>query len=144
MKKKWMIRVAVLIGTLMAALLVAAPAMAMWDWCDVDPSMTIANHAVELHVAILTDPNALPDNISFTVSVPKGTALTMGDTGGTKVKVKYNGKAASTGTAVAVSVNVNSGENLQIEFMVFDNTKKIADIFGFTHGPALSYSFVLK
>jgi hypothetical protein len=144
MKKKWMIRVAVLIGTLMAALLVAAPAMAMWDWCDVDPSMTIANHAVALHVAIQGNPDALPDNIAFTVSVPKGTVLTMGDTQGLKVKVKYNAKADLTGTAVVVSVNVNSGENLPIEFTVFDNTNKLADIFGFTHGPALAFAWVIK
>ena len=77
MKRKWLIRAAVILGVCMATLLIAAPAMAMWDWCDRDPVLNIGGHTVSLDVSIKGDPQEIRGHIVFSVSVPEGTQVSV-------------------------------------------------------------------
>jgi hypothetical protein len=77
MKNKLLIRAAVILGVCMATLLVATPAMAIWDWCDVDPVLSIDGHNVSLQAAIQGDPQQMHGKIAFRVSVPEGTEVSV-------------------------------------------------------------------
>ena len=147
MKKKWMIRVAVLFGVCMAALLVAAPAMAMWDWCDVDPSLSIGGHNVSIQAAIQGDPTLIRGNIVFTVEVPFGTQVkVISCDPGAQVRIQYgyNGfyggswggwYQTSRGIPVDVSVDINSWKTFQTSVVVFvDGTQVAQDNATTTHG----------
>jgi hypothetical protein len=143
MKKKWLIRIAVLVGACMAALLVAAPVMAMWDWCDVDPSLSIGGHNVSIQAGIQGDPSLIRGNIVFTVEVPFGTQTQVisCDPGG-KVVIQYDspgpgdgpkdgpkggpGHKNSKGIPVDVSVDINSWQTFQTRVIVFVDGKRVA------------------
>ena len=169
MKKKWMIRVAVLIGTLMAALLVAAPAMAMWDWCDVDPTLTIGWHNVSIQASIQGDPTLIRGNIVFTVNVPKGTQVKLVSSDpGAQVKVNYtnsdennygdnsngNGRndhgnggsyhGSSKGIPVDVSVDINSWTMFKTKVVVYVDGNLVAQDTATTTRGDLDCQFTIK
>jgi hypothetical protein len=101
MNKKWLVRAAVAVGVLMAALLVAAPAMAMWDWCDRDPVISIAGHTVSLDASIQGDPkqiDKMKGDMVFTVTVPKDTEISViSCDDGAQVKIVYGPKTPPHG-----------------------------------------------
>jgi hypothetical protein len=72
MQKKWILRVIVLLGVFVSSLLIVAPAMAIWVWCDVDPTLNIDGHVVSLQTSIQGDPQEINGKIKFSVSVPDG------------------------------------------------------------------------
>ena len=153
MKKKWMIRVAVLFGVCMAALLVAAPAMAMWDWCDVDPSLSIGGHDVSIQASIQGDPSLIRGNITFTVEVPYRTHVEVisCDPGG-KVVIKYDspgpkggrGNKTSKGIPVEVSVDINSQETFHTKVVVYADGKQVAQDTATTTRGDLDCQFTLS
>jgi hypothetical protein len=127
MKKKWFIRAAVMLGVCVATLLIAAPAMAMWDWCDIDPVVSIGGHTVSLDAAFQGDPQQIRGDIVFSITVPKGTQVhIISCEPNAEVKINYNNgngndcnngnngndrssfRQSSRGIPVAVSVDINT------------------------------------
>ncbi len=77
MRKKWCIRLAVIVSVFAAFVLSAAPALAILDWCGGDPQLNIEDHNLDLKVSILTETTRydklIIGNMLFTVTVPYGT-----------------------------------------------------------------------
>jgi len=98
--KKWFLRGVVVLGVFVATLVIAAPAMACWDWCD-DPILTIGGHNVSIVASIEGDPAQIRGNIEFTVTVPKGT----------QVSVIFCEPNATVRISYNNSSNSNNGQN---------------------------------
>jgi hypothetical protein len=144
----------------MAALLVAAPAMAMWDWCDVDPSLSIGGHDVSIQAAIQGDPTLIRGNIVFTVEVPFGTQIRVDSCDpGARVVIKYDYSGFSFGFGnsywggwnkpskdipVDVSVDINSWKTFQTRVVVFVDGKQVAQDTATTTRGDLDCQFTLS
>jgi hypothetical protein len=106
MSKKWLVRILGVIGVVTSALLVTTPVAAMWDWCEVDPTLSISGHTVALQASMQGDPQAVIGQTVFTVSVPWGTSVSVVSIEkGAKVNINYCGMA--WGNTVPVRVNVD-------------------------------------
>ena len=70
--KNWILRGAAILAILISTLLIAAPAMAIWDWCDVDPIVSIGTHTVSIMTSIPGDPHDINGKIKIYVVVPEG------------------------------------------------------------------------
>ena len=124
MKRKWLIRAAVILGVCMATLLIAAPAMAMWDWCDRDPVLNIGGHTVSLDVSIKGDPQEIRGHIVFSVSVPEGTQVSViSCEPDAKVNINYS-DVSSNVIPVAVSVAINTKTTFDAKLTVSLDGKK--------------------
>lgn len=169
MRKKWLVRAAVVIGVFVASLLVATPAMAMWDWCDCDPVLNIGGHTVSLDAALQGDPKEIRGNIAFTVTVPRGTQINVVycEPNAT-VKINYNNSYNSNyndnnnstsncndnnswgsfrqspcSIPVSVSVDINTKTVYNTRLTVGLDGKQIAQVMGTTRHD-LEYSFTVK
>jgi hypothetical protein len=165
MRKKWLIRATVLLGVCVATLLIAAPAMAIWDWCDVDPTLSIGGHTVSLDASYQGDPSQIRGKIEFTVEVPAGTQVKLISCDSTaQVKIVYdkcndnrdnnengNGRQndnrdsyhkSSKGTSVEVSVDIKSKTAYASLLTVSLDGKKIT-LQKSTTDKDLDYSFVI-
>jgi hypothetical protein len=109
MSKKWFGRLLAVIGAITAAMLVTIPVAAMWDWCEVDPTLNIGGHIVALQASMQGDPQQICGQISFTVSVPRGTRVSvLSVEKGAKVDINYCGVAWGNTTPVRVSVDIKT------------------------------------
>jgi hypothetical protein len=76
MKKMWLMRLAVIATVCLSMLMIASPALAIWEWCELDPVITIDGHTVSIQGMVQGDPQqvarAIKGNILFEVSVPHG------------------------------------------------------------------------
>jgi hypothetical protein len=143
MKKKWLIRAAIILGVCMAALLIAAPAMAMWDWCDVDPVVSIGGHTVSLDVSIQGDPQQINGHIVFTVSVPQDIQIAVISCApGVQVKIRKCDDS-STGIPVEVSVGIKTKDTLNTQLSVSLDGVQIVQEQGTTDCD-LGYNFVIN
>jgi hypothetical protein len=77
MNKKWIVRAAAVAAVCVASLLIAAPVLAPWGWCDVDPVLNVNGHTVNLDAAIQGDPQVLNNGVDFYVVVPRGTEISV-------------------------------------------------------------------
>ena len=136
MNKKWLVRAAVVIGIFMATVLISAPAMAMWSWCDVDPVLNIGGHTVHVQAFIQGDPQKIHGNVEFTVSVPKGTKISVISIDPTyKIQVTisyYTNKSSSPGIPVAVTVKIGTKEAYPTNLVVSVDTIQVANVLGTT------------
>jgi hypothetical protein len=143
MRKKWLLRASVLLGICVAALLMAAPAMAIWDWCDVDPLLNIGGHNVSLDAGYLGNSSDINGKITFTVTVPQGTGVSVVSVEpGAFVKIRYGGDS-STGIQVQVSVNIKTKNLDDTHLTVSLEGAQIAEEQG-TTAADLAYSFVVS
>jgi len=142
MRKKLLIRAAVVLGVCLATLLMAAPAMAIWDWCDVDPILTIGGHSVSLDAAYLGDSQDINGKITFVVTVPRGTPVSIDAVDpGVKVKVRYDGDS-SNGIPVGVSVSIKSKQTYDTTLTVTLEGTQLTVETGNTDD-TLGYSFII-
>lgn len=148
MRKKLLIRAAVVLGVCLATLLMAAPAMAIWDWCDVDPTLTIGGHTVSLDASYQGDPSQIRGKIEFIVEVPAGTQVKVVSCDSTaQVKVIYDKNSddrdnegnrynkhndnrnfcntGSRGIAVDISVDIKSKSSFPTQLIIILDAKKI-------------------
>jgi hypothetical protein len=109
MNKKWLGRLLVGIGVTMASLLVTTPVAAMWDWCEVDPTVAISGHTVALQASMQGDPEQVIGQTVFTVSVPWGTSVSVVSVEkGAKVNVNYCGFSWGNTIPVRVTVDIKT------------------------------------
>ena len=143
--KKWLVRAAVVLGVLMATLLVAAPAMAMWSWCSLDPTLNIGGHTVSLQADIQGDPDAVNGNIWFNVTVPKGTPVSVVYIDpGAKVKIYYTDGSSKNKMPVNVSVvDINTRDIYPSRLIVSLDGNQIALVEG-TTADDLNYNFTIR
>ena len=152
MKRKWLIRAAVVLGVFVSTLLIAAPAMAMWDWCDVDPVLSIGGHTVSLDASLQGDPQQIRGDIVFSVTVPKGTQIrVVSCERGATVKINYDNSSnnsnnnsnnddnnltacrrGSSSIPVEVSVDINTKTVFNTRLTVTQDGKQIAQVLGTT------------
>jgi hypothetical protein len=124
MQKKWILRVIVLLGVFVSSLLIVAPAMAIWVWCDVDPTLNIDGHVVSLQTSIQGDPQEINGKIKFSVSVPDGIKSSVVSCDH-DAKVKISG---GKGTQVQVFVDIKTKTTYIDQLMVFvDGTQVVFD-----------------
>ena len=143
MRKKWLLRAIVMLGVCVATLLIAAPAMAIWDWCDVDPTLSIGGHPVSLDAAYQGNPADINGKISFVVTVPRGTQVLVGTLEpNVNVKVRF-GDASSSGIPVDVSVSIKSKTSYNTSLSVSLDTKQILKQERGKTNSTLEYDFVI-
>jgi hypothetical protein len=108
MNRKWLIRAAVSIAVCAASLLIAAPVLAPWGWCDEDPVLNINGYKVNLDAAYQGDPS-LVSGMEFHVNAPAGTQISLlaCDPGAT-ITINFNNGNGNQG--IKVSVEFNTGE----------------------------------
>lgn len=141
MRKKWLIRATVILGVCVATLLIAAPAMAIWDWCDVDPTLSIGGHTVSLDAAYLGNSHDINGEITFIVTVPRGTPVSIGKVDpGVQLKIRYDGNS-SNGIPVEVSAGIKANTNFDTKLTVVLDEKQLVVKNGMTNN-SLDYSFV--
>jgi hypothetical protein len=98
MNKKWILRVTVVLAVVISALLMVAPVMAMWDWCEVDPALNINGHTVNIVASIQGNPQDINGKIKFVVVVPEGVSSSI-------ISCDHAGKVKiDTGTGAEVEV----------------------------------------
>ncbi len=148
MKRKWLVRSAVILGVLMSTVLVVVPAMAIWDWCDVDPVVSIGGHTVNLDASIQGDPGQITGNIEFTVTVPLGTEVNViSSQPGATVDIQYM-KWFPAGfftrfVPVYVNVDINTKAVYNTRLVVTVDGQKVASDAGNTRGE-LNCIFILR
>jgi hypothetical protein len=73
MKKSLFLRLAAILIACVAFLAVAAPALADWEWCIIDPHVTVGGHQLQLEALIgAQGPLDLIGDAQFIVAVPPG------------------------------------------------------------------------
>jgi hypothetical protein len=149
MKKQWFWRLAVMLGVITTFFLVAAPALAIWDWCAFDPQLNINGTTLGVQIMVGTDhgsPNKLFNgNMVLTVSVPVGT-----DTGfiscDKKIKVVFVETAGLTasvaGTPVDIYLQLKAKGSDPLKMTVTLDGVQLTEIVGLTDGP-INYSLVI-
>jgi hypothetical protein len=138
--KKWLARVAAVLVVCVASLVVATPAMAIMSWCDADPVINIDGHIVSMNAAILGDPQDIRGHVTFNVTVPRGTQVSIISIDeGAKVKIKYDKKSVDT---VAISVNIKTKTTYEAKLIVVMDDQQLAEVLGTTNSP-LEYAFSL-
>jgi hypothetical protein len=140
-------------------LLIATPAMAMWDWCDVDPILDIDGHTVSIDASVQGDPQQICGDIVFSVSVPRGTPVSViYCEPNARVKINYNSSYNSNscdegerfsrheglrGIPVSVSVDINSKAKFNTRVIVTVDGEQVAQDQETTRGK-LSCSFTIR
>jgi hypothetical protein len=72
-KKSLFLRLAAIMVACVAFLAVAAPALADWEWCIIDPHVTVGGHQLQLEALIgAQGPLDLIGDAQFMVAVPPG------------------------------------------------------------------------
>jgi hypothetical protein len=149
MKKLWFCRLAVVLGVITSFFLVAAPALAIWDWCAFDPHLNINGATLDVKVMVGTDhgsPNKLFNgNMVLTVTVPVGT-----DTGviscDKKIKVVFietNGLTANAaGTPVDIGLQIRAKGSDPLKLIVTLDGVQLTEIVELTDAP-INYSLVI-
>ncbi len=69
MKRSFLLRLAAILIACVAFLAVAAPALADWTWCIIDPHVTVADHHLELK-AYYQEGITLAGDAEFFVAIP--------------------------------------------------------------------------
>jgi hypothetical protein len=138
MKKLWFYRLAVVVGVITSFFLVAAPALAIWDWCAFDPQLKINGHVVDINVLIQTDGNQdkiFNGNMVFTITVPRGTdADIIYCEKKVKVRIVEATWPASSGTntPVAISLQIKAEECNPLKMIVTLDGQSNAIVDGVT------------
>ena len=105
--KNWILRGAAILGVLISSLLIVAPAMAMWDWCDVDPTLSIGSHTVSIMASVKGDPQDINGKIKFYVVAPEGLSSSV------------------ISTERAAKVKLSAGNNGNVEITADIKTKAV-------------------
>jgi hypothetical protein len=151
MKNKWLIRSAVVLGACMAAVLIAAPVMAAWSWCSVDPVYSINGHTLRLQAEIQGDPEDVRGHVTFRVEVPKGTDISLvsldpewkakseihyvNDRDGKKDEHDKDNEDVTPGTIpVKVTYDLKTTEDYPCVLIVTLDNQEIARVDGTTKG----------
>ena len=130
MNKKWLVRGAVVLGILMAALLVTAPAMACWDWCGCDPTLNIGGHTVSLQASIQGPTQEILGNIKFTVSMPKDTDVSVISVDpGAQVLIN---RSQNAGDPVEISLDIHTKATYNTMLFVIVDGQQVAQLQGTT------------
>ncbi len=109
MKTKWLARIAVVLGVCATTLLVATPVAAVWDWCEVDPTLNIGGHTVTLQAFVQGDPDDIIGQTVFTVVVPAGTRTSIVSLEkAAKVNFVYSGWPSANSIPVRVSADIKT------------------------------------
>jgi hypothetical protein len=149
MKKTILLRLAIVLAAVATFFLIAAPAMAIWDWCMFDPELKINDYTVDVKVMIENDhgsPNSLFNgNMILTVSVPPGT-----DTGviscDKKIKVVFvendTLSASGPGTQVDINLQIRAKGSVPLKMIVSQDGVPYPEIDASTVDP-ISYSLTV-
>lgn len=140
MKKTWLMRAAVPFAVCLVMLLVSAPAMAIWEWCEMDPELIIDGHTVTLKALVEGDSadvaQAVHGNTWFKVYVPLDVDSVLISTE-EKVKAKvFNDKDLEIddngGVPFTVSLRVNTESAYPLRMVVLVDGEIVGEIFGDT------------
>lgn len=140
MKKTWLMRAAVPFAVCLVILLMSTPAMAIWEWCEMDPELIIDGHTVTLKALVEGDSadvaQAIHGNTWFRVYVPRGVDSALVSTE-EKVKAKvFKDKNlevdADGGVPFTVSLKVNTQEAYPLYMVVLVDGEVVGEIFGDT------------
>ncbi len=140
MRKLWLVRAAVPAALILTMLLVAAPAMAIWEWCEMDPELVIDGHAVTLQALVEGESGqvaqAVRGNTWFRVYIPRGVDGAVVSTED-KVKAKiFEDKELVTDGAGAIPFNValtvNTHGTYPLCLIVSVDGEIVGEVFGNT------------
>jgi len=137
--KNWMLRGVAILGVLISTLLIVAPAMAMWDWCDVDPTLSIGSHTISIMASIKGDPQDINGKIKFYVIVPDGVSSSI-------ISCDHAGKVKLTSGPVAdceVIAAIKTKSTYKSQLVVLVDGVPAATVLGTTDN-ALVCTFLIQ
>ena len=150
MKINWVMRTAILIAVCLSMLIVSTPALAIWEWCEMDPELVIDGHTITLQALVERESTEVAEAVHgitwFRVYVPRGIdAAVVSTEDRVKAKIFKDKDLAVDGAGavpVKVALTVNTQDIYPLCLRVSVDGEIVGEIFGDTSN-TLTAQFIL-